>query len=73
MNAWTSNEVSSNAGGLPRWPVRFLVPFGFFLLSLQGISELIKRVGFLAGMAPDPSARPPAALVTPLPIDEVTR
>ena len=73
MNAWNSNEVSSNAGGLPRWPVRFLVPFGFLLLSLQGISELIKRVGFLAGVAPDPSARPPAALVDPLPADEGSR
>jgi len=38
MNAWTSQETSSNAGGLIRWPVRLLVPLGFFLLSLQGVS-----------------------------------
>ncbi|NJR13458.1 MAG: TRAP transporter small permease subunit, partial [Phyllobacteriaceae bacterium] len=46
MNAWTSQEISSNAGGLIRWPVRLLVPLGFFLLSLQGLSELIKRAAF---------------------------
>ncbi|EXI67755.1 MAG: TRAP-type mannitol/chloroaromatic compound transport system, small permease component [Candidatus Accumulibacter adjunctus] len=48
-----SNEQSSNAGGLTVWPVRLLVPIGFFLLVLQGISELIKRVGFLQGLCPD--------------------
>ncbi len=48
-----SNEQSSNAGGLTVWPVRLLVPIGFFLLVLQGISELIKRVGFLLGLCPD--------------------
>ena len=54
MNAWTSQEISSNAGGLIRWPVRLLVPLGFFLLSLQGFSELIKRVAYLRGLIPDP-------------------
>jgi len=54
MNAWTSQEISSNAGGLIRWPVRLLVPLGFFLLSLQGISEFIKRVAYLRGLIPDP-------------------
>jgi len=39
------------------WPVRLLVPIGFFLLVLQGISELIKRVGFLQGLCPDPAAK----------------
>ncbi|MFL6711960.1 MAG: TRAP transporter small permease subunit [Sulfurifustis sp.] len=58
-NAWTSNEISSNAGGLLRWPVRALVPLGFFLLSLQGVSELIKRIAFLRGLIPDPG-EPPA-------------
>jgi hypothetical protein len=41
-----NNEQSSNAGGLTVWPVRLLVPIGFFLLVIQGISELIKRIGF---------------------------
>ncbi|HEY5366678.1 MAG TPA: TRAP transporter small permease subunit [Casimicrobiaceae bacterium] len=48
------HEVSSNAGGLIIWPARLLVPVGFFLLILQGISELIKRIAFLMGRIPDP-------------------
>lgn len=50
--AWESvrnQEVSSNAGGLIVWPAKILIPIGFLLLTLQGISELIKRVGFLKG------------------------
>lgn len=54
MNAWTSGEISGNAGGLIRWPARLMVPIGFFLLSLQGFSELIKRIAFLKGLIPDP-------------------
>jgi TRAP-type mannitol/chloroaromatic compound transport system permease small subunit len=54
MNAWTSGEISGNAGGLIRWPARLLIPVGFFLLSLQGISELIKRIAYLKGLIPDP-------------------
>ena len=49
------NEMSANAGGLLRWPVKIMLPLGFTLLALQGISELIKRVGFLAGMVEDPN------------------
>lgn len=52
--AWISGEVSSNAGGLIRWPVYGLIPLGFALLALQGFSELIKRLAFLNGHAPDP-------------------
>lgn len=44
-----ANEMSSNAGGLIVWPAKILIPIGFFLLTLQGISELIKRVGYLMG------------------------
>ncbi len=54
MNAWTSGEISGSAGGLIRWPARLMVPVGFFLLSLQGFSELIKRIAFLMGLIPDP-------------------
>lgn len=54
MNAWTSGEISGSAGGLIRWPARLLVPVGFFLLSAQGISELIKRIAYLRGLIPDP-------------------
>ncbi|UCV02986.1 TRAP transporter small permease subunit [Dechloromonas denitrificans] len=49
------SEMSSNAGGLIRWPVKILLPIGFTLLALQGISELIKRIAFLAGMIDDPN------------------
>jgi TRAP-type mannitol/chloroaromatic compound transport system permease small subunit len=44
-----SAEMSSNAGGLIVWPAKLLVPLGFLLLVLQGISEIIKRIAFLAG------------------------
>jgi TRAP-type mannitol/chloroaromatic compound transport system permease small subunit len=50
-----SGEVSSNAGGLILWPVWALMPTGFALLGLQGLSELIKRLAFLMGAAPDPA------------------
>ncbi|MGV0974407.1 MAG: TRAP transporter small permease subunit [Azonexus sp.] len=49
------NEHSANAGGLLRWPVKILLPIGFSLLALQGVSELIKRIAFLAGMIDDPN------------------
>lgn len=44
-----ANEMSSNAGGLIVWPAKILIPIGFLLLTLQGISELIKRIGYLMG------------------------
>lgn len=50
-------EVSANAGGLIRWPVKAILPAGFALLALQGISELIKRIAFLAGRIDDPNAK----------------
>jgi len=53
VNAYVGNEMSSNAGGLLRWPARLLIPVGFFLLAAQGISELIKRIAFLMGLIPD--------------------
>lgn len=58
VNAWVSGEMSSNAGGLIRWPARLTIPVGFFLLTLQGVSELIKRVAFLRGLIPDPVEKP---------------
>lgn len=57
MNAWNSGEMSSNPGGLIRWPVRLMLPVGFALLILQAISELIKRVAFLTGTGPNPIAK----------------
>ena len=57
VQAYELNEVSSNAGGLTVWPARLMVPIGFFLLILQGISELIKRIAFLRGLIPDPTEK----------------
>jgi TRAP-type mannitol/chloroaromatic compound transport system permease small subunit len=55
IRAYQMNEYSSNAGGLIRWPVFALLPLGFLLLGIQALSELIKRVAFLKGLAPDPT------------------
>ena len=57
VDAYQRNEVSTNAGGLIVWPGRLMLPVGFFLLILQGISELIKRVAFLRGLIPDPTEK----------------
>lgn len=57
LTAYVQNEVSSNAGGLVRWPVFALVPLGFGLLGLQGISEIIKRFAFLRGLIDDPTKK----------------
>ena len=54
MGAYQSGEMSQNAGGLIRWPVYMLVPLGFGLLLLQGVSELIKRLAYLQGLIDDP-------------------
>jgi TRAP-type mannitol/chloroaromatic compound transport system permease small subunit len=47
LESWRIGETSSNAGGLVRWPVKLLLPLGFALMTLQGISEIIKRVAAL--------------------------
>ena len=57
LDAYRSNEVSTNAGGLLVWPARLMLPAGFLLLVLQGFSELIKRVAFLRGLIPDPGEK----------------
>jgi TRAP-type mannitol/chloroaromatic compound transport system permease small subunit len=48
-DAWTHHEMSGNAGGLVRWPVKLMLPLGFGLLALQGVSEVIKRIAMLTG------------------------
>jgi TRAP-type mannitol/chloroaromatic compound transport system permease small subunit len=57
LHSIQSGEVSANAGGLILWPVKGLMPLGFFLLLLQGLSELIKRLAFQQGLAPDPGEK----------------
>lgn len=58
MDAYVRGEISGDAGGLIRWPVKLLIPVGFLLLSLQGVSELIKRVAYLRGLISDPAEKP---------------
>lgn len=53
MQSYNVYEHSSNAGGLLRWPIKLVLPVGFALVALQGLSELIKRVAFLNGHAVD--------------------
>jgi TRAP-type mannitol/chloroaromatic compound transport system permease small subunit len=57
LKGYQSGEMSSNAGGLIRWPVYAMMPLGFSLLLLQGWSELIKRLAFLQGLIEDPTAK----------------
>ena len=55
VQSWTGNEMSSDAGGLVRWPAKLLIPVGFALLVLQGLSEIVKRIAFLR----EPETAPP--------------
>lgn len=64
-------EMSTDAGGLIRWPVKILIPIGFILLLLQGISELIKRFAFLAGRIEDPFAHPQELISDLMTLDEL--
>jgi TRAP-type mannitol/chloroaromatic compound transport system permease small subunit len=86
LEAFQTDETSSNAGGLLRWPVYALVPLGMALLLLQCISELVKHVAFLRGLLPsaalhassegDPQDQPGPPLVdvpASLPDQEVER
>lgn len=56
ISSYTVNEQSFSAGGLPQWPAKSLLMIGFFLLALQGVSEIIKRVAVMKGIIPDPFA-----------------
>lgn len=49
LQSWAIAEMSPDPGGLIRWPVKLLVPLGFGLLALQGVAEIIKRIGILTG------------------------
>jgi len=57
VQKFVSGEISGSAGGLIVWPARLLMPVGFLLLILQGLSELVKRVAFVTGRGPDPVRR----------------
>lgn len=53
--AWVNGEVSTNAGGLIIWPARALLAAGFVLLTLQGFSEIVKKIAVMRGIIPDPT------------------
>jgi TRAP-type mannitol/chloroaromatic compound transport system permease small subunit len=59
VESYVRSETSGDAGGLIRWPVKLLIPVGFLLLAMQGISEIVKRIAFLKGAGPHPAQRPP--------------
>lgn len=58
LESFRIDEVSPDAGGLLRWPIKFVVPVAFFLLILQSVSESIKRVASLRGITPAEQAKP---------------
>ena len=58
LDSWRTLEHSSDAGGLLRWPVKLLLPLGFGLLALQGVAEIIKRIGVLSGQYVMPGEKP---------------
>ncbi|MDY0272182.1 MAG: TRAP transporter small permease subunit [Advenella sp.] len=66
-------EQSSNTGGLLRWPVKLLIPLGFLLLALSGVSHLIKCAAFLAGKGPNPLARQNTKSAEELLAEEIAR
>lgn len=57
VDSFVRHEMSSDAGGLIRWPVKLLIPVGFLFLVIQGLSELIKRIAFLKGLIPNPAPK----------------
>jgi TRAP-type mannitol/chloroaromatic compound transport system permease small subunit len=56
--SWAVREVSPDPGGLPRWPIKALVPVAFVLLFAQGVSQAIKAVAALRGLEPEPGHGP---------------
>jgi TRAP-type mannitol/chloroaromatic compound transport system permease small subunit len=62
LKSYFINEQSWNAGGLPQWPSKALVPIAFALLFVQALSELIKRLAVMAELMPDPHERQQHAL-----------
>jgi len=73
VDSYMSHEQSTNTGGLLRWPVKLLIPAGFFLLVLAGISHLIKCVAFLSGHAPDPTEVHTGKSAEEALVDEIAR
>lgn len=73
IDSYVTSEMSSNSGGLIRWPVKLLVPVGFALLILAGVSHLIKCIGFLAGACPNPTVKLNAKTAEELLAEEIAQ
>lgn len=73
LQGFRSGEMSNNAGGLIRWPVYLMMPAGFVLLLLQGLSELVKRIAFLRGLIPDPTEKVQARSAEEELVEEIRR
>lgn len=71
--AWTSGEMSENAGGLIRWPVLALLPLGFAVLAAQAFSELVKRVAYLKGLRASPFSEEHGKSETEILAEELAR
>ncbi|CAH2604775.1 TRAP transporter small permease subunit [Rhodovastum atsumiense] len=72
VDSYLRGEMSSDAGGLLRWPAKLLIPVAFGLLALQGVSEILKRIAFLAGHAPDPRRHVPHGADGAAPVEQVS-
>lgn len=73
LNSLRASDVSANPGGLILWPAKMLLPLGFALLWLQGLSQAIKQIGFLCGASPDPAHKGEEISAEQALIDELRR
>ena len=73
LNSLRAGDVSANPGGLILWPAKMLLPLGFALLWLQGVSQAIKQIGFLCGASPDPTHKGEEISAEQALIDELRR
>lgn len=48
-NSWAVLERSPDPGGLPRYPIKTMIPVAFFLLMLQGFVLAVRQIAFLRG------------------------
>lgn len=49
-NSWAILETSPDPGGLPRYPIKTVIPLALVLLMVQGVSILIREVAVLRGV-----------------------
>lgn len=52
-NSWAVLEQSPDPGGLPRYPIKTVIPLAFVFVLLQGVSMIAKNVAILRGHDPE--------------------